>query len=87
MSKGPNAILQVNPINPSYFAKYTCEANNKLGTATEDVVLKQAQKPGAVSHTKVSLFIFLKYKFEIMKFINEDDWMTWDNYIDVTEIF
>ncbi|XP_050711611.1 fasciclin-2-like isoform X4 [Eriocheir sinensis] len=50
---GPQGVLRVNPVSSSYFGTYTCEATNTLGTASLDLVLKEAHPPGPINSAKV----------------------------------
>ncbi|KAF2360252.1 Fibronectin type III [Trinorchestia longiramus] len=53
LALGPTGILEVNPLDNSYFGTYTCQATNELGVVNHDVTLKQVHKPGPISHAKV----------------------------------
>ncbi|XP_047738432.1 fasciclin-2 isoform X2 [Hyalella azteca] len=53
LALGPTGVLEVNPLDNSYFGTYTCQATNELGVVNHDVTLKQVHKPGPVTSVKV----------------------------------
>jgi len=55
INHGPVAVLQVTPLDASYFGTYTCEATNVVGYATQDITLSQVTKPGTIQSANADL--------------------------------
>jgi len=71
MSAGPIGVLQVNPVDNSYFGVFTCQASNLLGTSDYDIELKQAEVPGAVSNVKPTKTTATTITWDIMDPMND----------------